>query len=430
VTVGAVSFSCPDGRVVTSINAPDAASGTVTADDIARSPADWSAPARIAIESSVVTSGEVVEAIPRDDGGVAVTVRSALALTESLMPPMVCQNLRASEIVYAAARSAGFAPADTRIDGLDDLPTEPIWVLVPIDGLRVARPVRVGIVEFVDAPTGHEMLQRFDPPLEAEVLDALAAAPAFARVAVAARLVYDAEEQGLPIIDTAAAWLTTRLRYAWSHLPDGQLHRYVRSATRVAVERQDGVCVLAVQGARRWWRGTTVARATGTVTLDIDGTWLAPSMPTEVAESDRHALLAVQRAATASDPVQRVSALWEAIEFYVSDRGRHELFSPDEIAAVARDATANVTDEQAARVRDVLGTFLNQRSIIARLQHVLVDDDVPVTADDLALLRRLRRQRNRAVHGAAATPTHTDIDRAVAFISRAVTTRWYQDPVR
>ena len=58
---------------------------------------------------------------------------------------------------------------------------------------------------------------------------------------------------------------------------------------------------------------------------------------------------------------------------------------------------------RAAR-RGALKGFLNQPPIIARLEHVLGDDGVPVTADDLALLRRLRNERNLALHGSAAAP--------------------------
>ena len=57
----------------------------------------------------------------------------ALALSESLMPPMVAQNMTPQEIVYAAARSAGFATAHIKIHGLGDLWCTPLHL---IDGVR------------------------------------------------------------------------------------------------------------------------------------------------------------------------------------------------------------------------------------------------------------------------------------------------------
>jgi hypothetical protein len=301
-----------------------------------------------------------------------------------------------------------------------------MWVLAPINGLHVDRPVRIGIVDFVDSAVGQATLRKFDPSLRADILDGLSAASAFARVAVTSQFVYEAELDGLPLIDAAAAWLTARLRYSWSHLPDGRPYTYSRADTRVVVERLNTVCVLALDGPRRWWRGTTVARAIGVAVLGTGEAWSTPEMRAALPETDRHALLAIQRAATTTDPVQRVAALWEAVEFYVGDRGPAGLFSEDDIARVTRAATTTLTDERASRVRDVLRTFVNQPSIMARLQHVLSEDRVPLAADDLAVLKRLRYHRNRAVHGATAAPQHNDIDRALALLSRAITHRWYR----
>jgi hypothetical protein len=196
ITVGAATFQCRDGRMTTAINEPDQASCTVAASDMAASPVDWLAPAAVVIGEDVMTQGEVVEAVPGHDGSVALSMESARRLHESRMPPMVCQQLTSAEVVYAAARAAGFAPEDTRIDGLDTLPFEPMWVLAPISGVRAERPARVGVVEFVDGDIGREMLRRFRPPLEPRFSDPLKDAAAFARVPVAQRLLYDAEEEG------------------------------------------------------------------------------------------------------------------------------------------------------------------------------------------------------------------------------------------
>jgi hypothetical protein len=262
IRVGPNAFECRDGQVTSSTWGPDTASGTIPAEDIAGSPADWSAPAEAVEGSYILLEGEVVEALPQTDGSVALSLRSGLVLDETLMPAMVTQNLTPQEIVYAAARSAGFSPDKMDIDGLDTLPVEPMWVLAPVAGVRVERTVRVGVVELMDAATGQEMLRRFSPPLEPVFADPLEDVSAFARVAVVASLPYEAEQEGLALIDTATAWLTTRLRYSWSHAPDGSLEHFERAPTRVTVERREGVGVLAVDGQRRWWRkGTTSAAA-------------------------------------------------------------------------------------------------------------------------------------------------------------------------
>jgi hypothetical protein len=302
-----------------------------------------------------------------------------------------------------------------------------MWVLVPVGGVHVEGALHVGVVEFIDVATGHEILRQFSPSLAPVFTGPLEGAAAFARVAVVGRLLYDAEQEGLALIDTAIAWLTTRLRYSWSHGPDGSPQRYERPPTRVTVERRDGVGVLAVDGPRRWWRnGTTAGRGLGEVALAPTVRWTEPPLPADVAPGDRQALFAMQRSVTATDPVQRVAALWEAIEFYVGERNPSRRFTPSEVKAIVGRAIDGLGGDQAARVREVLTQFLNQPPITARLEHVLAEEGVPVTVEDLALLRRLRDERNLALHGSTAAPEHEEIDRGIAVLSRALTTRLHR----
>ena len=410
--------------MVTAINSPDAANGVIPADDMASAPVDWSGPARVTIGDDVVASGQVIEAVPDDDGNVRWDVRSALMLSENRMPAMVIQNLAPQEVVYAAAREAGFGRAHMQILGLDGLGSEAMWVIAPIRGLEVGESTRVGVVEFVDGPTGAEMLRRFDPALDPSLIRSFASARVFARVAVVASLIYDAEQEGLSLIDTAAAWLTARVRYAWSELPAGSLQPYIRTNTRAEIARQDSVSVIAVDGARRWWRGTEVGPRADTVGLAGDSAWTRPRMPTHAPEADRDTLLAIQRASTERDPIQRVAAFWEAIEFYVGNRGTRKLFDDKETSAIIDRATSGLPDSKAIRVQRLLEDLLNNESLMTRLRRVLDEDSVPLTDDELALLRRLRRQRNRVVHGAHAVPAHHDLDRAIAIVSRAIVIRW------
>ena len=129
---------------------------------------------------------------------------------------------------------------------------------------------------------------------------------------------------------------------------------------------------------------------------------------------------------TASDSVQRVGALWEAIELYVGKRNPPKLFDRDEVGAIIERAASGLTEDRAARVDEVLRQFLNQPPLIPRLEYVLAEEGVPVTDDDRALLGRLRGARNKALHGSAAASEHEDIDRAIAFMSRALTTRLHR----
>ena len=248
---------------------------------------------------------------------------------------------------------------------------------------------------------------------------------AFARVAVPARYLHDAEREGLGLIDDATAWLTTRLRYSWSHGPDQRLETYERASTLVVVERLPGVAVFPVDGiGRRWWRDTTFTRRERYVVLAPDTRWLTPSMPTRVSAGDRQALVALQRAVTARDSIQRVVALWEAIEFYVGDRSPEAQFTDAEISVAIERAREGLTDVKAERVGNLLRNLLNSWPILARFEQVLHADGVPYSDEDRTRIKRLRTSRSRAVHGAQADPSHDEIDQAVGLMSRALSTRW------
>jgi hypothetical protein len=234
ITVDGRTFVCSEGRVTTELNEPDRASGLVAGEDLAERGADWAGRARASIDGEDVMHGRVIQAQPFEDGRVALSLRDATVLDESLLPPMVVQQIDGREIVYLAAREGGFAPEDINIHGLAEvLPFQPLWVLVPLRGLNVRREVRVGAVDLVDGNAGREMLRCFVPPLDAQFSDPLADVGAFARVAVPAKYLYDAEREGLSLIDDATAWLTIRLRYSWSRGPDQRLEPYERATTLV-----------------------------------------------------------------------------------------------------------------------------------------------------------------------------------------------------
>lgn len=425
ITVGEQTYMCSGGRLATEINEPDKASGRVGAHDLAERGTDWAGPARVTIDNEDVMHGRIVKAQP-EDGDVALSVRSATMLSESLLSPMVVQQIDAREVVYLVAREAGFEPEDIDIHGLADaVAFEPLWVIAPVRGLSIRETVKVGVVELVPGDDGREMMLRFNPRLEAQFADPLEKIGAFARVAVPAKYMCEAEREGLDLIDDTMAWLTARLRYSWSHAPGGQLEPYDRAATLTVVERLPGVAVFAVEGVgRRWWRDTTVAQPTRDVELPPESRWLTPAMPAQVPLGDRQALLALHRAITARDPVQRVTALWEAIEFYLEDRGPEPEFTAEEIAAAIERATEGMAEGKSSRVGNVLRQWLNSWSPQARLQNVLADEDIPFTDEDMRRVRNLRKARNRALHGAESMARQDEIDQVIALMSRAITTRW------
>lgn len=207
--------------------------------------------------------------------------------------------------------------------------------------------------------------------------------------------------------------------------PDQRLEPYERETTLVVVERLPGVAVFPVEGTgRRWWRDTTFAQRERYVELAPDARWLAPPMPTQLSASDRQALVALRRAVTARDPVQRVVALWEAIEFYVGDRSPEAQFTDAEVKGAIGRAREGLTGAKAERVGNLLRNLLNAWPILARFEQVLHVEGVPYTDEDRTRIKALRTSRSRAVHGAHTDPSDDEIDQAVGLLSRALTTRW------
>jgi hypothetical protein len=195
----------------------------------------------------------------------------------------------------------------------------------------------------------------------------------------------------------------------------------------VVVERLPGVAVFPVEGTgRRWWRDTTFAQRERYVELAPDARWLTPSMPTRVSPSGRHALLALRRAVTARDPVQRVVAVWEAIEFYVGDRSPQAQFTDAEINGAIDRARERLTGVKADRAGNLLRNLLNSWPILARFEQVLHAEGVPYTDEDRMRIKSLRTSRSRAIHRAHADPSHDEIDQAVGLMSRALNTRWHR----
>lgn len=135
ITVGEATFVCAGGRVTSERNKPDTASGSVAANDLAARAADWSGPAYVSIDGDDLMHGRVIEAQPQEDGSVALSLRGATMMDEGLLPPMVLQQIDGREVIYLAARDAGFEVESINIEGLAEaVAFEPLWVLARCAG--------------------------------------------------------------------------------------------------------------------------------------------------------------------------------------------------------------------------------------------------------------------------------------------------------
>jgi hypothetical protein len=163
-----------------------------------------------------------------------------------------------------------------------------------------------------------------------------------------------------------------------------------------------------------------------TVNLAPDSARLQAHLP-DLGLKDRYAFLALARAAREVDLVNRLLALWEAIEFYVGDtKADSPLFTDEERQVISNAASASFKGLQRGRIKEVIGT-LNSAPLGVRLKIALSRDAVVVSKGEMDLLWKLRDMRNAIVHGQdIAIPEAEDVDFATSIVARMLIFRAFR----
>jgi hypothetical protein len=363
-------------------------------------------------------TGSVVSASPTIDG---VTVRAlgGISLAESLISGMTARGMPTFELVYVLARSGGLRDEQLNIDGLDTLPRETFEVIAPLDGVELDHSVDFGGVRFLPADVAVRAIAALDV---GEDLRAAFEAPAYALALATTERALTAEEQGLAEIDVALAWLTARLRYGLATLPNGLPLPFERRASLAQPSRRDVVAVRGLLTTRQWLRRPATAAEPRTMALAPDGARLDPDLP-PLTLQDRLALLALARATREPDPLARVHALFEAIEFYASGVTTPKLFTRSALRALVQGLPPSFTDTQRERIAHLVAT-LNRPPLLEQLMHALDVDAVPIATGEVDLLWRLRKLRNDVVHGRGTElPATEDVEYATSLVARMLVYR-------
>lgn len=384
---------------------------------------DFSAEVRIVAEHAETQyplfTGNVVNA--EIDGEVAhVRCGAGIALEEQLMPPFASADLRGVDMLYLILRSVGFTEERMQLDGLDELPVEPFEVTVPIDGATAHEQKAIGDVRLLVPAEVEGALDTLN------VADELAArflgAPLYARAFEVGARGFDVEQEALREIDTALAWLGVRATFGLARLPTGAAVSFRRAQARARPTRRDVVLLRGLDTARRWIRILGTSPETSALPLDEPG-WFEPPLPAALTAQDRQALLACRRAAAEHDPLGRVNALWDSLEFYVANTALPPLFTKSDLKAIRGDLPEGLSAMQLQRVEGRLAE-LNAPPLMARLRAALSQDEVPISEGEMTLLQRLRRLRNTAVHGREAElPRAHELEQALAIVSRMLVFR-------
>lgn len=415
---GGTEFDASDGRLTSSIH--DLARAEFVAHLRPDAP-DWWAPLEVQFDGRTAFTGSVLTATPSREG-IRVAAASGVEMTEVLMGILSAEDFPVQDMAYASARAAGFTRDRMVISGLDELPREPIEIVAPLQGVQTDRRVQIGTLTVLPVADGLHALTPFrDVP--SDVARAWEEADSFGLVVCDARALADAEEEAIELVDIALAWLAVRVRYGYARLPDGTASQFERETARTLPRREGVMAVRGLSTARRWLRDPRNLARRGNLQVER-GDILWPPLPVTLATSDRLALTAARQVAMSQDLVERAAAISAAFEYYIGKASPSPTFSGEEIKRLKGELPEWLTDEQRRRARDVLGSMLNQVSYGQRLRFTLQQDGVPVTADEWKALQRVRKIRNRAVHGSEALATDADdIEVATSILSRALVYR-------
>jgi hypothetical protein len=417
VCIGGVEVSAAmgSGRVTSAVSTLPVASFTLDLDLLPPDPVDLLAAITVDRPADVRRFTGLVVTAHATGHQLTVEARSGTALTEGIIPGLTQRGVPGFELVHLLGRMSGLRDDQMDIEGMDTLPREAFEVVVAVTGLTISQPLQVGTVHFLPAPAGLRILHglpaaAFDQPFREAPCHALVLCTAYRGV--------DAEQDALHQVRTALAWIAVRVRYGLLRLPDETVQSFTRQDARSLPQATDLVAIHGLRSGRTWLRVTGEVSRAPTLTLDARPHLMQPPLPSILTLQDRQALLACQRAAAEPDPLARVQALWEAIEFYVAGARVPLMFTREQLSALRSAIPGDLNDEQHQRVLDKIAE-LNHPPLMVRLRSVLEAEDTPVTDAEIALLRRLRDLRNDAVHGRSTDlPDPEDVRYATSVVSR------------
>lgn len=386
-------------------------------------PVDYLAPLEYEFRGTAGTGrrrefvGHAATAAQASDGLLDVEAFGATLLTERLIGYFAAEDVTAHEITYVMARSAGMADAQLSIPDLDELPVETFEVIAPIHGVTAPEPTELADVTVV--PVDHALAILSEMGFD---LNELEDADAYALSLQTEQLGFHAERSGLDAIDLAIDWVATRLRYGLAVLPDGAALPFDRESRRALLRRGELVAVRGLRSQRRWLRSASMGARASSVELDPHDPLLG-TLPRQLTAADRLALAACRRALSEREPLARVQALWEAIEFLVAGYRAPKLFAQEDLDAIKAAIPDSISGALHERAEKLISE-LNDPPLMARLRALIEDAALPCSEDEIGLLVKLRKIRNRAAHGRSAEPPEPDVlDYATAIACRLLTAK-------
>jgi hypothetical protein len=323
------------------------------------------------------------------------------------------------DLMHATVRASGIAEDSIDIEGLGNNPVELMDVTVAVRAVTLSNIEQFGSVTLL--PREH-IEAIIDSRGNYAILDTFRAARAFAHVTVGPlQRLYDAETAGLEKIDTVLAYIRAKSRYSFATLPDGTVPNWSRTDSLARVKRGPIAMVRARETGREWVRDTTYSQMENA--LNLSNEYLYPHNPGisgEESDLTKQFILAMSRAIDDTNITSKVSAIWEAIEFYAGATQIDNIFTKDELKSIGQSLSKDLTVDQRSRLQNLIGT-LNNPPLLTKFRRQIEIDGVPVTESEFLDLRTARQIRNDAAHGKiVSTPSLEAIDRTISVIVRVL----------
>lgn len=411
-----------EARVNHAINVPSTAELTIPNELLLEAKPDYGSAvevfAHVEGKDHQMFTGFVDTATPGEESKTRIElVTQTQFMSETRMGGLGYTGVPPQEMLWALTRSGGYAPDKIIIQGWEPGPTEVFEIAAAVDGVSIEDTTELGRVRLLPGGPVSNLAEGLGPE---ELRDSYTESPAWALSVCTAKTLLDAETEGLNEIDFALAWLTTRARYSSVGLPGRQPRKYRREWTLSRVRRKDVVVVRGLSTGRRWLRAPRDIPSLPQLAIGEIGDIRLPSLPPDTPLQLREAINAWRRAAEASDVLETVVALNDALEFYVSNVQLPKLFTKSQKKAIRENALLNLTDDaQKNRVSELLNNMLNEPSLMMKLKKALEDHGVPHTNQELQRLKRVRDKRNAIVHGRSReAPSEGNVRAAVAFVNR------------
>ncbi len=360
-------------------------------------------------------TGNVTTAEP---GGMRahVSLGAMPEMRELAVPSFAAWMVSAPEIMHAMMRSVGLPNTQLNIQGLDSLPYETFEIIAPVEQLHVSVRTRLDDVHILPGDYARRALARLG--VDEMLIAPFAEANCHAVTYVTATHMFDAEVEALRRIDVALSWLAVQARYGLAVWPDGTARRHARAWSRVAPGRGSMVWVRGLMSTRQWIRVPRPVAPAGPFPIEGAGQPGGTGQLGLLSVQERQAALALARAGSSGEPLQRVAALWEAVEFYLAGTAIADSFTQSQLRALRKAVPKDLPGPLRQRAINALNR-LNEPPLMARLRAAGETDGVMLSPAESELLSRLRRVRNESVHGAHHTTIgDADLDLGVSILAR------------